>query len=73
MVLLGNVLALAFGFSVCYVVCGTWMQLMAFRHDWSSSPHKECEGLDCVVFGLDLARVAISSVHMVLKRACIWF
>ena len=45
--------------------------IQAFRHGWPSSPHREYEGLDCVVFGLDLARVAISSVHIVLKRACI--
>ena len=28
-----------------------------------SGPHRECVRPDCVVFGLDLARVAISSVH----------
>ena len=73
MVLLSSVSVLAFGFSGCCAVCVFWMQLKAFRHGWPSSPHRECVGLDCVVFELNLARVAISSVHMVLKSACIRF
>ena len=67
--MLSCVSTLAFGFGVCYVVCGSWMQLKAFRHGWSSSPYREHEGLDCVVFGLDLARVVISSVHYGFEKS----
>ena len=53
------VLCLALVFAVLRVLDA----IEAFRSCWLSGLPSECVGSDRVVFGIDLARVAISSVH----------